>query len=199
MKSWLPLAALALAFVSPSAHALKLSVVGAGNYSNADNQSTTGYGAKASIGGGGLLELSLIPTIGLEIGALFVPRQYAISGGSYDYSTKQNFLQVPVMLRANLMNVISLGVGGYVGRYMGEPEYTVNSGVTPTRLGYGPGALSQTDYGTMASLAFYTPLTPLARFVFDARYVISAKNADQSANDRKFRDIQLLVGVQMGL
>jgi hypothetical protein len=199
MKSWLTLAALAAALISPSAYALKLSVVGAGNYTNAESQAAYNYSAKTALGGGGMLELGIIPGVGLEIGAIFVPRQYEITSNGSSYTTKQNLLQVPVMLRANLMNVVSLGVGGYVGRYMGTPEYTVNTGAAPSQISYGPGGLTRTDYGTIASLAFYSSLTPLARFVLDARYVISAKNSDSSANGRKFRDVQLLVGLQMGL
>lgn len=199
MKRWLPLAALALSALPLSAHALKLSIVGAGNYANADNQSAADYSAKASFGAGGLLEFRLLPAIGLEVGALYVPRQYELGTNSSTYTTKQNLLQVPVMLRANLMNVLSLGVGGYYGKYLGSPTYTAASGTAPLAGQYGSGGLASSDYGTIASLAVYTSLTPLTRLLFDARYVISAKAFDEAAPDRKFRDVQLLVGLQMGL
>ncbi|RZA03488.1 MAG: hypothetical protein EOP11_16045 [Proteobacteria bacterium] len=196
------LAALTLLFLGKPAHAIKFSAVGGGNYSSTETAPTYNYSAKAAVGGGALMEIRLLPSVGLEIGALYLPRKYEISNNGYDYTTTQNQIQIPIVLRANLLNIFSLGVGGYVSKYTGKIDTQVTrtgTGPSPINASYGPAQLSTTDYGVVTSIAFYSSVSPLARFVLDARYVIGSKDNDLSFQDKKFRDFQLLAGLQVGL
>lgn len=201
MKSLFAVAfGLATIFTATPAHALRVSLVGAANYSTPETKPAWDFNGKPAFGGGALLELGFIPGLGLETGALWLPRKYEVLNAGYTYTTEQNMVQVPLMLRARLANVFSLGIGGYYATYTGNIEYQRDRlGSVPVVDTYGNQALSSDDYGVIASVAFYSSLTPLARFMLDARYVIGVKDNDNLFYEKKFRDIQILMGLQFGL
>jgi hypothetical protein len=57
---------------------------------------------------------------------------------------------------------------------------------------------SDTDYGVATSLALTLRFAPLIHILFDGRYLIGLKNTTLAGGDRKFNDMELLAGLQLG-
>ena len=202
MKLFIALALAATALTATPAHAVRISLVGAGNYSTPETTPSSDFNPKPAFGGGALLEFGIIPAIGIETGAIWVPRKYEVNNFGYGWTAEQTMVQVPLVLRARIGNVLSLGVGGYYAKYTGDIEYqnTRIAAVRPVQIPYGAAALSDDDYGVVTSLAFYSSFGPLARLVFDARYIIGMKDNDLFPGyEKKFKDVQLLLGLQIGI
>jgi hypothetical protein len=189
MKAFFASVLLCTASLLPlSANAMRFSLVGAANQSKPEYSPEVSTTGKFGFGGGGLLEFGLVPTLGLELGLLALPRKYEVG----NTLAEQSGFQVPVLLRAHLGNIFSLGVGGYYTKYGSDLKL---NGATTT---YSAANWSDTDYGIATSVAFYSSIGPMTRLLFDARYLIGAKDNDDGAAEKKFRDIQLLLGVQFG-
>lgn len=191
-----------LALFSSNAHALRFSLVGAGNYSE-PKVAGIKYNPILDFGGGALLEVGLVPFVGLEFGALYLPRKYSYTTVipiDTDITVTQKMTQFPVLLRAYLGELLSIGVGGYYAKYTGniKVDYRVGPYTSSYTSAYGTQNMTTEDYGFVGSLAFYIPFTPLTRFLLDARYTVSAKDNNPSGAELKFNDIQGLVGLQIG-
>ncbi len=189
---------------APTAQAVKFSAVGALNMSEPKSAGTT-YTAKNTYGGGAMLEFGLGPLFGFEIGALSLPRKYEYStttaGVTSSVVATQKMLQVPVLFRVYLANVLSLGVGGYYSKFKGNYETEANTlGIrTTTSSTYSSVGYTDSDYGFVSSIAIYLPLAPLFRIVIDGRYTVGIKdNAIDPATEFKYNDIQALAGFQLG-
>lgn len=191
-------------FASAPASAVKLSLVGALNMSEPKSAGTT-YTAKNAFGGGAMLEFGLGPVFGFELGALSVPRkyEYASSTGASMATVvaTQKMLQVPVLFRAYLGSLLSLGVGGYYSKFNGnyETETTTLGVRINTSRTYASAGYTDSDYGFVSSLGIYMPLAPLFRLYFDGRYTVGIKDNSVDPNTEfKFNDIQALAGFQIG-
>lgn len=197
------LSALVLGLLSSPAFALKLSIVGVGNLSSPEPRpSFVDYTAEGAFGGGGLMELGLLPTLGLEFGALYAPRKFSYNTSPDVTVTKtMNMVQIPVVLRATLGGVLSLGLGGYYALYNSDQQTEVKSdrGTVLSTSSYLLNNHEETDYGIVTSLALYVPFTPLSRFVLDGRYNMGVKDNDLGPNETKYNDIQILAGIQLGM
>lgn len=181
---------LAILFSSP-AWAAKLSLVGGTNLSKPEmSPATTAYKEKEAFGGGAMLEFGFLPAIGLEFGALYLPRKFEYSVGATPQTSEFNVYQFPVLLRATLGGILSLGVGGYYAHYPDAPQVRDSLG---NMLDH-----ETSDYGVATSVAIYMPFSPISRFMIDGRYNIGVKDNLRSPREMKYNDLQILVGLQFG-
>jgi hypothetical protein len=192
-----------LLFVAP-ASAVKFSAVGAMIQAEPKLSNGSTYTAKNSYGGGALLEFGLGPIFGFEIGALSLPRKYEFAninaGITSSVVATQKMLQVPVLFRAYLGKVLSLGFGGYYAKYNGSYAFeTTTLGVKTTGSStYAAAGLSDSDYGFVSSIALYIPMAPMFRIILDGRYTVGVKDNSTTTTEMKFNDIQALAGFQLG-
>ncbi len=188
----------------PSAQAMRFSLVGVAN-SSEPNEPGTEYSGRPAYGAGLLLEFRLMPAIGFEVGALYMPRKYDYNT-AVPTSTKTTLsgkmYEFPVLLRMHLARLFSLGVGGYyakaAGQISGETQ-TEGAGTTTQAFTYAARNQTETDYGALVSLALYMRMAPLTYFTVDGRYAMGMKNTSTIAgSERKYNDMQLLAGLQFG-
>ncbi len=188
---------LALLSLAPAnrAEAARLSLVGVAN-SAQPNVPGTQYSGQTAYGAGALLEMRMVPFIGLEVGGLYAPRKYSFSTGGVNYTNSYKAYEFPVLLRLHLGRYLSVGGGAYYSR--------ANGGISQTAAGVSQGVSfasqqqSMTDYGGVLSAALTMRLGPLTRLLFDGRYLVGMKNDSLSGGDMKFNDMELLAGLQFG-
>ena len=185
---------------STPAHAIKFSLVGAANNSEPKAAGIT-YDPVLATGGGALLEFGLGPMFGFEMGAIYVPREYEFNSFALRYTYQQKMVQFPVLLRAYLGGILSLGFGGYYSKYQGDLAIkTKNLGITTTSsMKYDTAGLTTDDYGFASSLALYLPLAPMTKLLIDGRYNIGVKDNSTAPGELIYNDMQLLVGIQIGM
>lgn len=190
--------------VSHSARAAGIAVVGVAN-SSEPNEPGTEYKGKPGYGAGVLFELGLMPTIGIEFGALTMARKFeftTVVPVSSTVTLNAKMYEFPVLLRMHLGSFFSLGVGAYYARGSGEisGETKLSNGATSKQI-YTYASRNQTvsDYGALASIALYFHLAPLTQLLLDGRYTIGMKNNNTVAgSERKFNDSQFLAGLRFG-
>jgi len=187
-----------------SAQAARFSLVGVAN-SSEPNEPGTEYSGRPGYGAGLLVEFRIMPAIGFEMGALYMPRKYEYNT-AVPTSTKTTLsgkmYEFPVLLRMHLGRLFSLGVGGYyakaAGQISGETQ-TEGAGTTTQVYTYAARNQTETDYGALVSLALYMRMAPLTYFTVDGRYAMGMKNTSTIAgSERKYNDMQLLAGLQFG-
>jgi hypothetical protein len=187
-----------------SADAARFSLMGVAN-SSEPNEPGTEYSSVSGYGAGLLMEFRLMPAIGIEFGALFMPRKFAyntVVPTNTKTTVSAKVYEFPVLLRMHLGRLFSLGVGGYFARAAGEmnTETKTDGGAASTQtVSYASRSQTDTDFGALASLALYIRLAALTHLAVDARYTMGMKNNSTAAGgDRKFNDMQLLAGLQFG-
>lgn len=197
------LAAALFALSSAPAWAVKFSLVGGANLTTPEESpAPASYSAEAEFGGGALLEFGLVPSVGIEFGGLYLPRKFnkAYPTGITEGTTLTMY-QFPVVLKAYLADVLSLGIGGYYSKYKNDIRYetktlggTVSSRGTLTAANH-----TENDYGLVTSLGIYIPFGTMARFMVDGRYNIGVKDNSTTTSELKYNEMQVLVGLQFGM
>ena len=193
-------AVLGASLSAPNAHALRISLVGAANHTTPEIKPSWDFTPGVGFGGGALVEFGMLPVFGIETGVLLVPRKYEVNS-FYRWQVTQDMIQVPLVLRAHLGNILSVGFGGYYAKYRGDVEYRYarNTNAPPISGSHYSQGLTDDDYGWLASLAIYAPIAPMTRLVVDGRYVQGVKDNDLTLYEKTFRDAQILFGIQFGL
>lgn len=168
---------LLLIFASTPAFAFKLSAVGAVDWST-PNVIGSNYKANPAFGGGALLETSVMPFVGFEIGALSLTRSYEDANKT---PTKRKMMEVPVLLKAYLGHSIAFGAGAYYAKY---DQAGLNQ--------------SPTDYGLATNIALYYRVAKFTKLLLDARYTMGIKNNNTGIGTTHYNDVLLLTGLQLG-
>lgn len=200
-SAWLVL--LFILFCNSPAHALRLSVVGAVN-SSEPKELGEQYKGVPALGGGLLAEFRMVPMLGLEFGALYMPRRFEREieiPVTAKITTEGKMYEFPVLLRAHLGGFLSLGVGGYYATATGHVQREVQAGASTTgsRYSYAEAQQTTSDFGLATSLALHIHMAPLTYFLLDGRYTMGMKNNSTApGGDRKYNDMQLLAGIQFG-
>jgi MFS family permease len=115
----------------------------------------------AGLGGGLLLGIKSSRRVSLQIGALYTPLVFKLSGAAI----KQNYLQLPVLLRLRLGRMVSMGVGvSYDLKQGGAYEANIaNSSYD---------SFFKNNLSGVASLAFRLPIKKRFGLLLDGRYHI---------------------------
>src|SRR5690606_10684890 len=141
---------------------------------------STTYSAKLGIGGGLLFAFPMGAKMGLEVGALYAGRKSEVTSSGTTAEVCSTGIEVPVLLRFKLGNVVSLGVGGYVHQAMGKLKIKA-SGVE-VESSYSDFGLKSREYGAAASLGFEFPMGKNA-LVVDGRYLLGLNDLSHSSAD----------------
>jgi hypothetical protein len=133
-----------------------------------------------------------------------LPRKYSSSEAvptAAKYTYQSNIYEFPLILRMHLGRMLSFGVGGYYAIVKGDIGVAseVGGAKGSTRASYGDSAQTTSDFGAVTSLALRFRMLPLIYLLIDGRYTIGMKNNSTAAGgDRKYNDMQLLAGLQLG-
>jgi hypothetical protein len=193
---------LLIAFTS-QAQGARLSLVGVAN-STSPNSPGVEYSSETSYGVGVLLESRLVPMFGFEIGAIYAPRKYSLATAVPNATNVTNtgkMFEFPAAFRFHLGRNFSLGFGGYYAIAKGEvqQETTSAAGASKQSVSYASQNQTESDFGLLGSIQASFRITPLTHLVFDARYLMGLKNNSTVAGgDRKYNDLELLAGLQLG-
>lgn len=142
--------------------------------------------------GKGIVSLAIpIPlTMGLEIGALNVPRNYSESGGPGPKVTV-NATEYPLLLHFSFGYFFKFGIGGY---YLQSRYIQADAGAQSSGLVYQPPI---GEWGGLGSVGINLLPHSWVGVWADARYTLSVTNVS-NAGDMKFNDVQALVGLRFG-
>ncbi len=191
---------LGIFFSCLQAQAFELSLVGGVNLATPSDQvnssSSTGT-SKLAFGGGALLGFSMVPTVELEIGALYMGRHFtaAVPTGSEE-DTYYSF-EVPVIVRLIGLRYLTVGAGAYYAVPQGQDSYNLS----PTSGSASSGSTTATsnfknDLGAVASVGIKFPIGVASNFLIDGRYYYGLTNMSQNSNETlKARDLQILAGI----
>jgi hypothetical protein len=158
---------------------------------------------RGSLGGGAEIEFPLSSLLGLEFGAVYVPRRLADTTVSPALVTSYNTFELPLQFRLWLGHRVSLGVGGYYSYALGGIQ--TSSGSTP----YSVAGFKKSDEGLLASMGFQIPFHGSTALFVEGRYalglsdiidhaVVDATTPSLAGTRVRWRDIQLLLGLRFG-
>lgn len=193
---------LSLAGAPLPALAARIALVGGVNISEPTEPGMS-HQAANGWGGGVLMEFRFVPLLGMEFGALHLPRKHSFSTASPRSTTvtrAAKTYEFPLLLRLHMSRSFSFGIGGYYSTATGQiSEETVSdSGASYRTLTYAEAKQSRADFGLASSLCLYFWVGPLLHWVVDARYTMGLKNNHTDGGSKRFNDVQLLTGLQFG-
>ncbi|MBI3294823.1 MAG: PorT family protein [Deltaproteobacteria bacterium] len=199
-------------FLTAPLNALDIAAVGVGSlampsYSAGSTNLTTipkiglfGFGAIAGV-------YSLFPGFTIETGILTAPHKFSIDGGTnlsfiVTDTLALNFIEVPILIRFDLLPIISFGVGGYLGFANGT--ITRSSSVPNTAdktETFEDNNLNKTDFGLMASASVGMPILPMVKLLVDLRYLHGLVNLSKltDGSNARIRDLQVFAGIKVSL
>lgn len=171
------------------------SVVGAGSYSLPSSSSTVS--SKIGFGGGALLDFSLGPKVGIELGGLYMLRKFGLTVSTVNFTAVAPAVQIPVVLRLHLLPALSIGAGGYAAMGMGNVTFT--SGATEIVDTYANNGLKTLDYGLLGSIGLNIKLASAFSFILDSRFLFGLAEQSDSTGSVKYRELQGLAGFRFGM
>ena len=206
--------------LSEAQASIRLSLVGALNFSAPALQSSTqtqggatanitGTSASIAAGVGVLGDYSLLPNLELELGFLYMPRQYMIdttvSGSApvtgqlvtYFFEKKA---QIPLLVRFWPLSFLSVGAGGYFEQGIGDIAITPALSSTTDYESYEFEGINRSDFGLIGSVQSKVMLGAGLNWIADLRYVFGLTNVDTSGTPSYYyRDVQFLTGIGIEL
>lgn len=186
---------------SASLFAFDITAVGVLDICSPTVSDTTGAAVstdkKIGIGFGALVSVYSTTAFTLEAGLISLSRQYALSASPAE-TIGLKMLEVPILLRFDLLPIVSVSAGAYLALGMGDiSKSNPTSSTTET---YNANSLGKTDYGLQASASLTLPILPTMKFLIDLRYLYGIANLDTRAGASfKFSDIQLLGGIRISI
>jgi hypothetical protein len=191
-----------LSFATHSAQALELTLVGGMDYS-APTEKVTGSGdlqwtGDAAYAYGAFISTSFfIPAFDIESGLLYQNQKSERQSNSNTLFEYTKSIQLPILLRVNFDNFISIGAGYYFGFGQGNVDSTLAG--TDTNTSYAGANRASLDSGLLFDLRVKYPLAPTIAIVFDGRYQHGLANLEAGQNitagDSYYtRSIQMLLG-----
>lgn len=163
---------------------------------------TTSYSRKLAPAFGVGAGFPLSWTFSIEANLLYLPRtfEYQLTGSTT--TTRQQLIQLPVMLRWVMLPKFTLKAGLYYGKYIGSVSTTTTTATgSTTKLSTPYAAAGQTgaDYGAVLGVGYDIPLGDQTGILIDARYNIGlANNAKDDLLKVTFDDYLFLVGLRIG-
>lgn len=194
----LSLAALiTLALAGNSAHA-SIAVVGVLNDGTLGGSGETdSLSGKAAFGAGILIDHPISIGTSLEFGAIYQGRKYDDTTSGFTISSNQ--IQIPVLIRFNLIPMLSIGAGGYWETGSGDITATSDSNGSTTTFTYSALGVKQSDFGLIGSVRLHFPMGPGMHFLVDGRYNYGLTNTSTAANTTvTMKGYQVLAGFSFG-
>lgn len=191
---------------SAQAEGMRLAVGGIGGFagalvgsSNASQLLGLGSSRTLSWGAGLLLEAPINPTVGIELGGMFVARRFGIANNLLGVTRSIPTLMVPLEARIWLGNIFSIAAGGFAAFQLSAPTDEASIGGTP--LGsFSLGSRQGTAWGLTGALTLNVATVDKAGIFLEGRY---SRGLSNSASDGIFQesidDLLLMAGARFEL
>jgi hypothetical protein len=174
-----------------------LSIMGGPNISHFD--ASPSFSASSSsalgLGVGALVNLDLMPLIGLESGLFYQQHKTNltnINNSNRDGSVQINQWSVPIMLRVQPLPYIAVEGGVYVG-------LGATSTVTLTSVGTVQGAELANGHGLIVGASLMLPLMPALNFRLSGFYEQGLSNLATDGSTVHARNLDILTGLMFDL
>jgi hypothetical protein len=194
----------ALALSATSAQAFELSLVGGADLSKPSIQlngvNTGGVSFKPSFGGGLLMGFESSAITEIQLGALYMNRDYKYPVASGTGEDSYARYEVPLLLRFTGLPILSVGAGVYYAVPVGTYTYTQTPlGGTSSSTTSNASDAFKNDFGAIGSVALKIPFNPWTSLLIDGRYEYGLFNITKTAGETfKTRDIEALAGFALG-
>jgi len=158
----------------------------------ASSSGGTGYGV------GGLVNLGLVPIIGIETGLFYMQHTVNLTNipvSGQNGSITSNNLSLPIMLRFTPVKFFSVEAGGYLGLSATASETITSSNSSSTSSLTGVN-----DNGLIGGVSLNVPLMPGLYARFSGFYEYGLTNLSSGASPAvNTRNIDLLAGIMIGI
>ena len=159
------------------------------------------YGSPAFGGGLGAI-FGLSKNFSFEIDVMYVNKNFLVRGQDVtENSVNARYIEVPLIIKANLSRFFSLGGGVYLGRGLGPVKITYTGGEVIS-YSYADASLSANEFGVLGAGTIRIPLSKRIQFFTEARYLRGFKNIALSVpldTEVHYTDIRVLLGITIGL
>ena len=193
---------------SPSAKAFHFSIFGGLEQANflayeRGGEQAPGFSSRPrwKLLGGAALELGLAPGVGIEIGGTYLEREveysYESDEGLLTTHLFSQWVQIPLLLRVWVLELVTLGAGVYYAYPSGNAK-VVDDGGTTLSVPPADANLGNQDIGLMAAFGFHVPIAFLLKVFTEFRMDQSIVNVGEKGVYSKFKDTQFLLGLRIG-
>lgn len=172
-------------------HAMSFDLLGGWSFPAAEVGGGTGSGGGRALGYGFEFNANATKTLQIQWGALYIPRGFGVTldGVASKYSTMA--VQLPVLVRMQWFNSLSLGVGGYFSHSFTQGSWDTAPSVVAQ--------MNQDDAGVVVSAELEVRANKLTAGFLNTRYLYGFQNLIQSDSLSAYvRDFQVMVGVRLG-
>lgn len=147
-----------------------------------------------NFGFGGLVEANINGFLGIETGAMFVKRQYEVSGTLGSVVQQTNRIHVPVLVKFWPTNFLYVGAGPYASFKTGSVNTALNAGNTP--IGdINTSADDDVEIGYDLSLGVNFAVAGKTGIFVEARY----SSPFESEDSERYEELTALAGVKLAL
>jgi hypothetical protein len=156
---------------------------------------------------GALIRLPLSPDFQFETGLTYLQRNYTISvigGTDYSFDETLKGIHIPVLIRAHLIDYLSVGLGGYLVHELGD-VYDTNvrvdgQGQADAANSYNQDQYNRNDLGLEGSIAYDLPLSNGYSATVDICYLLGLTDFGAgSSTSLKSRDVLFLAGLKLAI
>jgi len=156
---------------------------------------------------GALVRLPLSADFQLETGLTYLQRNYTISViGTTDYSFDETLkgIHIPVLIRAHVVDYLSVGLGGYLVHELGD-VYDTNvrvdgQGQADAANSYNQNQYNRNDLGLEGSIAYDLPLSDGYSATVDIRYLLGMTDFGAGSSTAvKSRDVLFMAGLKLAI
>ena len=153
--------------------------------------------AKPGFGFGGLLEIPLGGSLGIEFGGLYLARKSEISS-SVTESIAVSTVMIPATFRIWIARYVTLVGGVYYAMDQGDLSVT-DSGGTVTKLSHDAYGIGSADLGMLGGGGINIPIKPWINVLAEFRYIFGVFYVSQAPGATwSYRDLQFLAGIRLG-
>jgi hypothetical protein len=156
---------------------------------------------------GALVRLPLSPDFQLETGLTYLQRNYTISvlgGANYSFDETLKGIHIPVLIRAHIIDSLSVGLGGYLVHEFGDVyDSNVilnNQAQADAANSYDQNQYNRNDFGLEGSIAYDLPLSNGYSATVDVRYLLGLTDFGAgSSTSLKSRDVLFMAGLKLAI
>ena len=155
-------------------------------------------GKKFGWGAGALVEFPMAPMFGIQTGALYLQRTFAVGNRTLGITRSIPTLEIPLELKLWIGDVISLSAGGFGALRVGRVNDEATLGTL--RAEFSSGQRKTWEWGLTAALGLTIPFADKTGVFAEARYNYGLTNpANASGYSEKMRDVLFMAGLRLDL
>ncbi len=189
-------ALLLLPLLASSAHALEVTALGGLHFGRTNLEAPpVEIKTKAGLTLGALVNFDVAPMIGVETGLLSNGNKTETTIGSSKTETTYRSLEIPVLARFSIIDIVSVGGGLFFERF---GDSTTKAGNTEINASWSSNGFKNTTLGLKLNARLGYPVAPLIKAIFDVSYKHGLTDRAESEVNVKDRALAFLVGASFG-